>query len=745
LLIFVKDFAEVMIHSKIFIPDYVTREYRKLLRLVHHSAQSADVKQIRLAFTFANEACKKFYNKLHEPYIMQALQVAQIVASDIGLGTSSIVCSLLYKFVENGSLDSNVVKENFGEKISVMTDELAKIATINTLNTRTQAENFRKLLLTLTSDVRVILIKLADRLYVMRNLDAEDTEFQMRMAHETLDLYAPLGHRLGLYSVKTELEDLSMKYSNADMYQFIVQKLQDTAAKRNRFIKDFVSPIIEELNAQEFDYEVKSRTKSVFSIWNKMRKQNVEFEEVYDLFAVRIILNSELKHEKADCWRVFSVVTGLYQPNTERMRDWISVPKSNGYESLHATVVVPGGKWVEVQIRTRRMDEIAEKGLAAHWKYKGQKGDSGLDSWLNKFREILESPDSDAVNMMDTMKLNLYSKEIFVFTPKGDLRMLPKDATVLDFAYDIHSNVGCTCVGAKVNGKNVPIRFVLKNGDKVEIITSVKQKPKSDWLDFAITSKAKAKIKVALKEEKMKEAENGKEIFKRRLRNWKIPFNDLIVSRLLKQYKLKNSIDFYSMIASEAIEMTEIKSLITTTNKSEVQGAERIGEVPVEKIIPALSGRAEEVLEIDDKVLSNVDYKLSKCCNPIFGDEIFGFVTISDGIKIHRVHCPNASQMISRFGYRVVKAKWAGKDSQTYFLASIKLSGVDEIGILSKISDIIAKDLSVNLRSINMDTSNGHFEGIIRLFVKDVNRLDMLLQKLIKVKGIDTAQRIEGI
>ncbi len=686
-----------MAHQKIFLPDYITHEYRKLLRLSHHVSQPVDIKQIRMAFVMANEACKKYYQKLHEPLILQALQVAQIVVGDIGLGSSSIVCALLYKFIENESLSIEDIKEKFGEKVALMTDELAKIATLNTSNSKAQAENFRKLLLTFTSDVRVILIKLADRLFVMRNLDAEEAETQLRIARETFDLYAPLGHRLGLYPLKTELEDLSMKYTNADMYNFIVQKLQDTAAKRNRFIKDFIAPITQELEAQKFDYDIKSRTKSVFSIWNKMKKQNVEFEEVYDLFAIRVILNSDIKHEKADCWRVFSVVTSLYQPNPERMRDWISIPKSNGYESLHSTVVVPGGKWVEVQIRSRRMDEIAEKGLAAHWKYKGQKGDSGLDTWLNKIREVLETPESDIVNVIDSFKLSLYSQEIFVFTPKGDLRMLPKGATVLDFAYDIHSNVGDRCVGAKVNGKNVPIRHELKNGDKVEIITSAKQKPKADWIDFVVSSKAKSKIKVSLKEEKLQEAENGKEIFKRRIRNWKIPFNDLIVSKLLKHFKLKNAIDFYALIAKEEIDMAQIKQVITADEKSETQGAERIGNVPVEKLIPAFSDKnekGEDVLEIDNKILNHVDYKLAKCCNPIFGDDIFGFVTISDGIKIHRIKCPNANQMTSRFGYRVVKARWTGSDSQTFFQTAIKLSGDDEIGILSKISDIIAKDSS---------------------------------------------------
>jgi GTP diphosphokinase / guanosine-3',5'-bis(diphosphate) 3'-diphosphatase len=732
-----------MSDTKVFVPDYIAREYRKLLKLSKLSIQPVDIKQVRIAFTLANEACKHTRQCLDEPLIIQALQVAQIVVSEIGMGSISVCCALLYKFVEKGTLDIEIIEENLGSKIASITGEVAKIAKIDTKNTRTQAEHFRKLILTLTSDIRAILVKLADRLYVMRNLDTEDVEVQMRIAHETFDLYAPLGHRLGLYNLKTELEDLSMKYSRAETYNFIVQKLQDTATARNKFIRDFIVPIKAELDLHNFDYEIKSRTKSVYSIYNKMRKQNVEFEEVYDLFAIRIIINSELKNEKSDCWRVFSTVTGLYQSNPDRMRDWISAPKSNGYESLHSTVIVPGGKWVEVQIRTRRMDDIAEKGLAAHWKYKGQKGNKGLDGWLNKIREVLETADTESANIIDDVKLSLYSQEIFVFTPKGDLKMLPKGATVLDFAYEVHSGVGDTCIGARVNGKSAPIRYELKNGDKVEVITSKNQKPKTDWIDFVVTSKAKAKIKLALKDDKLAEADNGKEIFKRRLRNWKNPFNDLLVSKLLKYYKQKTAIDFYAMIANEQIDMVEVKKVIAGFEKTEQPIAEKIGDFQVGKIVSSNSGKQDDVLEIDDKILNNVDYKLAKCCTPIFGDEIFGFVTINDGIKIHRLQCPNARDMISRYGYRVVKARWAGIDSKVNYLTAVKLTGNDEIGVISKVSDIIAKESNINMRSMNIDTNDGHFEGIVKLFVRDVSHLDALIHKLLKVKGINSAMRIE--
>lgn len=732
-----------MQREKVIISKQIIKEYRKLLKYCRDSIHAIDIFQVRQAFTMANEACIKHFKKFHEPLVIQSLQVAQIVTNEIGLDTSSIICALLYKFVENGSLEIETVKTNFDNSIAQITDELAKIAAINTRNIRSQAENFRKLFLTLTSDVRVILIKLAERLFIMRNLDIEDFDTQQHIAHEVFDLYAPLGHRLGLYSLKTELEDLAMKYTNRDMYDYIIQQLQDTAIRRNRFIREIITPIKMELDSHGFDYDIKSRTKSVFSIWNKMRKKNIELEEVYDLFAIRIILNSDIKNEKSDCWRAFSIVTGLYQPNPERMRDWISVPKSNGYESLHTTVVVPGGKWVEVQIRSNRMDEIAEKGLAAHWKYKGQKSSNSFDNWLNKMREVLESPELTNYNILDAVKLNLNLQEIFVFTPKGDLKRLPKSSTVLDFAFDIHSDIGSKCVGARVNGKNVPIRHILRNGDRVEILTSKNQKPKIDWIDFVKTSKAKSKIKLIIKEKKLQEAENGKEILRRRFRNWKISFNDLLISKLLKHYKLKNSIDFYSMIANEKINISDIKSLVKSFEKNVSPIIEKIGDVPVEKLIPVLSEKIEEVLEIDEKILNNVEYKLAQCCNPIYGDDVFAFVTINEGIKIHRSYCPNAAQMKRRFGYRILKARWAGRDSQFNFQTAIKLYGNNEIGILSKISDIINKDPSIKLRSININTGEEHFEGTIKLFVVNVSHLDRLIHKLLKIKGINNVQRLD--
>jgi len=496
------------------------------------------------------------------------------------------------------------------------------------------------------------------------------------------------------------------------------------------------------LEKQGMKAEIKGRPKAISSIWKKMKQQKVDFEEIYDKFAIRIILDTPPKNEKADCWKVFSIITDFYTPNTERMRDWISVPRSTGYESLHATVVVPGGDWVEVQIRSHRMDEIAEKGFAAHWKYKGIKGEKGVDDWLVKVRELLENPDTDAVNLIDDFKLNLYAKEIFVFTPNGDLKKFPEGATVLDFAFEVHTAVGSSCVGARVNGKNVPIRYPMKNGDKVEIIRSKTQKPKQDWINFVVTSKAKAKIKLALKEEKLKEAENGKEILKRRFKNWKIEFQDLYIRRLLHHYKYNDAIDLYFDIATEKLDLLEIKTIVTEDEKQTEAKPVPIEEEALEKLIKNTQAESDDYLVIDNR-LSNVEYKLGKCCNPIFGDNVFGFVTIGSGITIHRLNCPNAKQLISKYGYRIVKARWRQTEGNRTFLATIRITGVDDIGIVSNISDVISKDLRVNMRSIAIDSNDGLFEGTLTVFVSDTNHLDALIKKIIKVKGVMSVKRIE--
>ncbi len=486
--------------------------------------------------------------------------------------------------------------------------------------------------------------------------------------------------------------------------------------------------------------EIKGRPKAISSIWRKMKKQKVEFEEVYDKFAIRIIIDTPQKREKADCWRVYSVITDYYQPNPERLRDWISIPKSNGYESLHTTVVVPGGEWVEIQIRTARMNEIAEKGLAAHWKYKGIKGQAGIDQWIEKVREALGSSDADANNLIEDLKLSQFSKEIFVFTPNGDLKKFPENATVLDFAFDIHTDVGSTCVGAKVNGKNVPIRYILKNGDKVEILRSKNQKPKIDWQNVVVTSKAKGKIRLALKEEKHKEAENGKEILKRRFRNWKIDFDDISVRKLIQHYKYRDAIDLYFDVATEKVDLLEIKELLTTVKKPLEQKSGKIEDEAVERLVIHAKQETSDFLVIDEK-LANIDYKLGKCCNPIHGDSIFGFVTISAGITIHRKSCPNAQQLLSRYAYRVVKARWNHSENSSFFPVTLQVTGIDDLGIVSNISDVISKDLQVNMRAIAIDSNDGMFEGSITLFVKDTQHLEALIRKLKRVKGIMNIRR----
>jgi GTP pyrophosphokinase len=730
---------------KIILNNNVLKEYRKLIRLCRDSIYTTDTDLVRQAFTIIYETSVSCEANEGEQIIIDSLRVAQIVLEEIGLGTIPAVSAIMYKFVKAGKLSTSLIEKEFGKKVVTIIEELANIKKYDTLNSNSGAENFRKLFLSQITDIRVVLIKLADRLYLMRTIFLHSIDKQKILAKETMDIYAPLAHRLGLYNLKSELDDHVMRCNDPFTYNDILQKLQDTASKRNKMIRDFITPVKKELLQNGIDFDIKGRTKSVYSIWNKMIKQKLEFEEVYDVFAIRVIINSESKNEKIDCWKVFSIITNMYPPNLERMRDWITVPKANGYEALHTTVHEPGGKWIEVQIRTKRMDEIAEKGFAAHWIYKGQTSDDGLDKLMNRMREALEKSDPHALESPEHFRMADLSNEIFVFTPKGDLRRLPVKSTVLDFAFDIHSDVGNTCIGAKINNKNVPIRQELKNGDRVEISTSKIQKPKSDWLEFVVTSKAKTKIKQALNEELMLEADTGKETLKRRLRNWKIPFNDRIINDIIKYLKFKNATDLYFLIATNKIDLTQLKEIIVKLHKNEpVTAPDKIGSAPLEKVIPSLSQKPEESLIIDEKV-DNLDYKLSKCCSPIFGDDIYGFVTVNDGIKIHRLNCPNASQMLQKYGYRVIKARWIGTDSKTFFKTGLKVKGVDDIGILSRITDVISKDMKVNVQSVNLNSGNGYFEGIIKLFVKDTQHLDALINKLLKLKGVENVIRVDVV
>jgi GTP pyrophosphokinase len=631
-------------------------EYRALLQSAKNTVALKDIVKIRKALDLAMEACGNKKTITGEQEILHALSVAKIIAGEMGLGLTSIVTALLHDSYNSINLPPKELEKEFGKKVVEILNGFSRISGIDSMQSSYQAENFRKLLLSLADDVRVILIKLVERLEFMRKLDMVQEKDRLPIASETYFLYAPLAHRLGFYNIKSEMEDLAVKYLEPDQYNRVDCRLKQTTASRNKLIRDFSIPLQEKLEKQGFKFTIKSRTKSIHSIMLKMKKQGVEFEEVYDLFAIRIIIESDSENEKSDCWRAYSIVTDIYQPNPSRLRDWISVPKSNGYESLHTTVVGPRGKWVEVQIRSLRMDEIAEKGLAAHFKYKGIKGEGGLDAWLSKMREILESSEKEDNAFIDQVRSGLYTDEVFVFTPKGDLRQLPAGASVLDFAFDIHTAVGSTCVGAKVNGKNVTIKHILQNGDHVSIIRSKNQKPKQDWLSFVVTTKAKTKIKQVLNEEKTKEAAEGKEILMRRLKNWKIGYNDVVIQKLINYYNLKTAQDLYYLIATGKIELLHIKEIL-------------LKEESTEPIIPVTLLHEKETREpidiqysdyliIEDRV-EGLDYKLSKCCNPVFGDSVFGFVTILDGIKIHRKNCPNANNMMSRYPYRVVVVRWA--------------------------------------------------------------------------------------
>lgn len=723
----------------------ILRRYRALLRACKPFIKKGDKKQLRAAFDLALDAHKDMRRKSGEPYIYHPLEVARITVEEIGLGTTSVMCALLHDVVEDTETTLDEIEKEFGNVVARIIDGLTKISGLynKSSNTSDQAENFRKMLLTLADDVRVILIKLADRLHNMRTLESMAKDKQLKIASETSFLFAPLAHRLGLYAIKSELEDLSLKYTEPEVYRNIAQKLQETKTKRDRFIRDFIVPIRRELDAAGIQCEIKGRPKSIQSIWNKMRKQNVEFEEVYDLFAIRVILESEPETEKADCWRAYSVVTDLYQPNPNRLRDWISTPKANGYESLHTTVMGSAGRWVEVQIRTRRMDEIAEKGLAAHWKYKESGSDNAFDEWLKRIREALENAEPNALEFIDNFKLQLYAKDVFAFTPRGDLIKLASGATALDFAFEIHTDIGMKCIGAKVNHKIVPLSYQLQNGDQVEILTSSIQKPKSDWLKFVTTAKAKTKIKQAIKDYKREMSDQGKDIFEKKMKQWKVPPTEELMNKILAHFKVSSPMDLHYLIATDRFDLVQLKKFVLDPNKvAEAKINTRIDESNFGNLVRSNSSAADDLLIIDDKI-SKIDYTLASCCNPIPGDEIFGFVTINEGIKIHRVNCPNAVHLLSKYSYRVVKSKWT-RASEVSFLAGIRITGLDDIGIISGISKVISNDLKVNMRSISVVSNDGMFEGTIMVFVNDTKHLDTLMQQLLQVKGVLKVNRFDS-
>ena len=713
--------------------------YKALLQAAKNTVATEDVPKIRRAMELAAEACSDETTITGEPMILHSLSVARIIAGEMGLGLTSIITALFHDFYGKLSINQKEIEKEFGKKVVEIMQGFSRIDSIESMQYSYQAENFRKLLLSLADDVRVILIKLVERLEDMRNLDNAPEKERIPLSSETYFLYAPLAHRLGFYNIKSEMEDLSIKYLEPGQYNYIDNRLKQTTASRNKLIRDFSFPLKEKLDKQDFKYTIKSRTKSIHSIMTKMKKQGVDFDEVYDLFAVRIIIESEQEKEKTDCWRVYSIVSDLYQPNPSRLRDWISVPKSNGYESLHTTVIGPRGKWVEVQIRSVRMDEIAEKGLAAHFKYKGIKGEGGLDTWLTKMREILENPAKEGYAFLDQVRSGLYTDEVFVFTPKGDLRQLPAGATILDFAFDIHTDVGYSCVGAKINGKNVTIRYVLQNGDHVSVLRSKSQKPKQDWLSFVVTNKAKTKIRLALSEEKTKAAAEGKEILMRRLKNWKLTYGDLLIQKLLGFYKLKTAQDLYFSIAKGKIELLDIKEVIL----KEVPAEPVAAVLPAEKILKEIADvQYSDFLVIEDKV-EGLDYKLARCCNPVFGDSVFGFVAISEGIKIHRTNCPNAHNLLSRYPYRVVMARWTKPREGVSFVASIKISGIDENGIVNRIADILS-DNKVIVRNFSYNMDEGMFEGMLTIMVSNNNVLQGVMRRIQALKGVMKASRIDS-
>ncbi len=719
----------------------IVKEYRNLLRALKNNMNAGERKQIRLAFEMAVDAHKNMRRKSGEPYIIHPLKVSQIVVNEMGLGATAAICALLHDVVEDTELTLDDIKREFGIKVARIIDGLTKVSGVFDLTSSIQAENFKKLLLTLADDVRVILIKIADRLHNMRTMDSMPRKKQLKIASETLYLYAPLAHRLGFYAIKSELEDLGMKYQESEAYKDIARKLADTKRERTRYMNEFMKPIRDRLEKEGFAFEMYGRPKSIYSIYNKIKNKGVVFDEVYDLFAIRVILNSPVEIEKSDCWKVYSMVTELYHPNPDRLRDWISTPKANGYESLHTTVMGPKGRWVEVQIRTKRMDEIAEKGFAAHWKYKEGSNDKALDNWLREIRELLRNPEFNALEFLDDFRLNLFSKEIYVFTPKGDLKILPQGATALDFAFEIHTDVGYHCIGAKVNHRLIPISHILSNGDQVEIITSKKQKPNEDWLNFLITSRARSKVKTALKEEKRAIALEGKGVLEKRMKGIKAQFNDRNIQVLMEYYHQPTSMELYYRIAMKDISLKELKDFTLHVGKLVPPAIDKEAPVDYERMEKIATSNAE--LLIFDNAMDNIAYSLAKCCNPIVGDDVFGFVSINEGIKIHKTNCPNATELMSKFGYRIVKTRWT-QQKDIAFLTGIKVTGLDDVGLVNKVTHIISGDMKLNMQSLVMDAKEGLFEGTIKTFVKNTEQLETLLRKLRAMKGVISVTRLEN-
>lgn len=727
----------------------ILREYRALLRALKSNIKKGDKALLRHAFEMAVEAHKNTRRKSGEPYILHPIAVARIAVEMIGLGVTSAICALLHDTVEDTEITLEDIGREFNNNVARIIDGLTKISNVVDMHgdTTEQAENFRKILLTLAEDPRVILIKLADRLHNMRTLESMSREKQLKVSSETTYIYAPLAHRLGLYEIKSEMEDLALKYTQPEIYQDIVRGLKETQRERTRYINEFIKPIKEELSNLGFDFTIFGRPKAIHSIWNKMRTKQVAFEEVYDIFAIRIILKSPLEREKEDCWKIYSIITNIYHPNPERLRDWLSRPKGNGYEALHTTVMGHGGRWVEVQIRTARMNEIAEKGLAAHWKYKegaSSSQESKLDSFLEHLREVLTDPNTDTLDFIEDFKLDLFTEEIYVYTPKGEMRVLPKAATALDFAFDIHTQLGMRCIGAKVNHRLVPLSHQLKSGDQVEVITSMKQHPSEDWLKFVITAKARSGVKNHLKEAKRKKAEEGKAQLKRKLETLNTSMSQHNINELVQHFRKSSPLDLYYAIAVGNVDLDELKGFSVYGDKLQHPSREirnDTKELADEELLKKKHGKGVELIifgESSDKIL----YKLANCCQPIPGDDVFGFVTSGEGLKIHRTDCPNASRLLANYGHRVVKTKWA-KNKEISFLTGVRITGLDDVGVIQKITNVISGELRLNMRSISIDSKDGFFEGTIMVYVHDREELNVFCNKLGALEGISKVERID--
>jgi len=722
----------------------IVRQYRALLRAIREKLKKGDKELLRTAFEMATHAHKTMRRKSGEPYILHPIAVAMICVEEIGLGVRSTICALLHDTIEDTDLTLEDVKNEFGNEIAKIVDGLTKISGVMDANSSQQAENFKKILLTLTDDPRVILIKLADRLHNMRTLDAMKQEKQLKIASETIWVYAPLAHRMGLYNIKTELEDLAMKYMEPDTYKEIAKKLAETKRERTKYINEFIRPLNEKLTQEDFSFEMHGRPKSIHSIWNKIKKKGVSFEEVYDLFAIRIIIDVPIEKEKEACWKVYSLITDEYLPSPERLRDWLSNPKSNGYEALHTTVMGPQGKWVEVQIRTKRMNEIAEKGLAAHFKYKeGTQNEDRFDKGFVQIREALSNQQEEGIDFLQDFKTSFLAEEIYVYTPKGEVKMLPINSSALDFAFYIHTAIGSKCIGAKVNHKLVPISHRLRSGDQIEIITSNKQKPNEDWLSNVVTAKAKNSIKDALREEKKSIAEEGKYTLQRKLESIGANYIAYNIDQLVNFYKLSSHLDLHFKIAKKQIDLKELKLFQVIGDKIEApKPIATPASINTDPNSSKIAPKKESELIIFGESSDQIKYSLGKCCNPIPGDDVFGFVSTGKGLIIHRTNCPNATQLLANYGHRVVKTKWA-KNKEISFLTGLSIIGMDDVGVVNKITTIISGELKINIAAITIESKEGLFQGTIKVYVHDKDELELLVEKIRSVNGIQQVNRFD--